>query len=63
MAFDYSRYVKKNASDGVYTAGEIFDEDGTFVRTRFKSDNGFVIAVFEPSDPHKTEIVCKGDIV
>lgn len=63
MAFDYSRYVKKNASDGVYTAGEIFDEDGTFVRTRFKSDNGFVIAVFEPSDPHKTEIACKGDIV
>lgn len=62
MAYDYSRFVKK-ASDGTYTAGEIFDEDGRFVRTRFKSDNGFVIAVFEPTDDSKPEIACKGDIV
>lgn len=62
MAYDYTRFVRK-ASDGTYTAGDIFDEDGSFVRTRFKSDNGFVIAVFQPSDPTKTEIACKGDIV
>lgn len=60
MAYDYTRYVRQ-ASDGTYTAGEIFDEDGSFVRTRYKNDDGFVIAVFEPSNG-KPEVACKGNI-
>lgn len=61
MAYDYSRFVRK-ATDGTYTAGDIFDQDGSFVRTRFKSDNGFVIAVFEPTDKSYPEIACKGTV-
>ena len=60
-SYDYSRFVRE-ASDGTYTAGDIFDQDGRFVRTRFKSDTGFVIAVFEPTDRNYPEIACKGDV-
>ena len=51
------------ATSSMYKAGDQFDQQGSFVSTRFRNDDtNFVIGTFQPDNITLEPIVCKGTV-